>query len=113
MMSNNKDKVVVRILTDMKMYAEISPIKDGNKIAYYIGFPDEFNGTRDFRSSTKIDPFIDTLEARKQLDVIENWMRANGYHREFILTNPTITDFHAARVHQIHVVLDYLSSKPA
>lgn len=112
MMSNNKDKVIVRILTDMKMYAEIAQIKDGRKVAYIIGYHDEYNGTRDFRKYDRIDPFADTLEGRKQLDVIENWMRTNGYHREFILTDPRITLFHDARVHQVHVILDYLSSKP-
>lgn len=73
------NKRIAEALVECGMYAEVVPITDGKKVAHYIGYIDEFNGTRDYRKSDKIDPFADTLEGRRQADALEDWLTLNHY----------------------------------
>ena len=68
-------KRIAEALVECGMYVETIPIKDGRNIAYYIGYIDKYNGTRDYRESRRIDPFADTLPGRREADALMDFLR--------------------------------------
>jgi len=68
------EQIAAEILVECGKYVEINPVKDNRKTAFWIGFLNECNGPRDYRKSSRIDPFADTLEGRRQSDAIEDWI---------------------------------------
>lgn len=64
-----------------------------------------------FKDEEMAEPFSDTLEGRRQADVIENHLIWNGFHREFMTPHSSTRDFHQWRLDQMENCLQQLINK--
>ena len=71
-------KKTAELLVDIGIFAEVQPVLDGRKIAFYIGFVEDSHGGRDFRKHQHVDPYEDSLNGRRQADALEDWLSSSS-----------------------------------